>query len=80
MFANRILRIPEYGAPHRDSTTSEPFILIPKALHHYDENGRFPNETTSTLPPPSVKKAQKQEREFVQAWVHEWNEAKKAKA
>ncbi|KAK3709692.1 hypothetical protein LTR37_010719 [Vermiconidia calcicola] len=66
----------KYGAPHRESTTSEPFILIPRALHHYDENGRFPNETTPRLPPPTVKKAQRDEREFVQAWVDEWHAAK----
>jgi hypothetical protein len=79
--ADLLLSDPEYGAPHRVSTTSEPFLLIPKALHHYDENGRFPNETTPSLPPPSVKKAQAEEHEFVKAWVAEWHDeqAKKSK-
>jgi hypothetical protein len=70
----------EYGAPHRTSTTSEPFILISKALHHYDENGRFPNETTPKLPPPAVAKTQQQEQDFVKAWVSEWNTEKARKA
>ena len=63
------------GASHRASTTSEPFILIPKALHHYDENGRFPNETTAALPPRSIEKVQAQEVEFVKAWVADWNDS-----
>ena len=66
----------DYGAPHRKSTTSEPFILISKALHHYDENGLFPNETTPTLPPAPVRDAQTAEVEFVNAWVDEWNSQK----
>ena len=66
----------EYGAPRRDSTTSEPFILIPRALHHYDENGLFPNETTARLPPKAVAKTQMEEQKFVKAWVAEWNAAK----
>ncbi len=28
-----------YGAQPRFSTASEPFILIPQAVHHWDENG-----------------------------------------
>ena len=48
-----------------------------KALHHYDENGLFPNQTTAKLPPPAVKAAQAQEVEFVKAWVAEWNSKKR---
>ena len=54
------------------STTSEPRILIEGAVHHWDENGLFPNETTATLPPAPVKDAQSQEAAFVQEWLSEW--------
>ncbi|TGJ79811.1 hypothetical protein E0Z10_g8957 [Xylaria hypoxylon] len=60
------------GLPVRQSTTSEPFILIDKAVHHWDENGLFPNETTSALPPTPVADAQKQEAIFVKEWVKEF--------
>lgn len=62
------------GLPDRVSTTSEPFILIDDAVHHWDENGLFPNETTKDLPPTPVKDAQQQEVAFVQAWVSEWKQ------
>ncbi|KAH6662855.1 putative serine protease K12H4.7 [Halenospora varia] len=42
-------------ATNRTSTLSEPFILIEGAVHHWDENGLFANETVNTpgeeLPP-----------------------------
>ncbi|KAI0531962.1 peptidase S28 [Xylaria digitata] len=60
------------GLPVRESTTSEPYILIDKAVHHWDENGLFPNETTSELPPAPVADAQKQEAIFVKEWVKEF--------
>jgi len=62
----------DYGARRRKSTISEPFILIDDAVHHWDENGLFPNETTSKLPPKPVVDAQRQEVKFVKAWMHEW--------
>jgi hypothetical protein len=34
-----------------------------------DENGRFSNETTATLPPAPVKAAQQAEAAFVKKWV-----------
>lgn len=61
-----------YGANHRVSTASEPFILIADAVHHYDENGLFPNQTTPTLPPQPVADTQKQEVMFVQEWMEDW--------
>lgn len=61
------------GLPERDSTVSEPFILIDGGVHHWDENGLFPNETTSKLPPKPVKEAQKEEVAFVKEWVKEWH-------
>ncbi|KAI0490308.1 peptidase S28 [Xylaria cf. heliscus] len=60
------------GLPPRQSTTSEPYILIAKAVHHWDENGLFPNETTAELPPAPVADAQKQEAIFVKKWVQEF--------
>ena len=60
------------GAKHRKSTVSEPFILIAGAVHHWDENGLFLNETTATLPPKPVVNAQRDERYFVQKWVSEY--------
>ncbi|KAI5919986.1 peptidase S28 [Camillea tinctor] len=68
------------GLPERESTTSEPYILIAKAVHHWDENGVFENETTADFPPAPVADAQKQEREFVQEWVKEFQQAKQAKS
>jgi Serine carboxypeptidase S28 len=57
------------------STTSEPRILIPGAVHHWDENGLLPNETTSNLPPPSIAHAQAAEAAFVKEWLKEWHGA-----
>lgn len=61
-----------YGAKPRNSTTSEPFILIDDAVHHWDENGLFPNETTAELPPKPVVDAQTEIVTFVKAWMQEW--------
>jgi len=63
-----------YGAKPRVSTASEPFILIADAVHHWDENGLFSNQTTSTLPPQPVADTQKMEAMFVQEWMEEWKE------
>ncbi|KAI1463360.1 peptidase S28 [Daldinia caldariorum] len=60
------------GLPERPNTPSEPFILIDRAVHHWDENGLFPNETTEDLPPAPVRDAQKQIAAFVQGWVQEF--------
>ncbi|CAN8101854.1 unnamed protein product [Discula destructiva] len=64
------------GLPERVSTTTEPFYLIPAAVHHWDENGLFPNETTDALPPQSIKDVQAEEVAFVRAWLEEWKQAK----
>lgn len=65
-------------ALNRTDTSSEPFKLIAGAVHHWDENGLFPNQTVSTppscLPPPPVRDAQAQEIQFVQEWMQEWEE------
>ncbi|KAJ9631857.1 hypothetical protein H2203_000257 [Taxawa tesnikishii (nom. ined.)] len=62
----------EQGAKPRKSTASEPFILIEGAVHHWDENGLFPNETTANLPPAPVADTQKSEVQFVTEWMQEW--------
>ncbi|TAQ86073.1 hypothetical protein B7494_g5611 [Chlorociboria aeruginascens] len=63
-------------AVNRTSTASEPFILIANAVHHYDENGLFPNQTVNTppdfLPPIPVRDTQAEELQFVQEWLEEW--------
>ena len=59
-------------APARASTTERPFIQISGAVHHWDENGVFPNETTGSLPPAAVASAQSAEASFVQAWLKEF--------
>ena len=41
-------------------------------MHHWDENGLFPNETTPDLPPPPVAEAKREIVEFVRKWVEEW--------
>ncbi|KAF3767285.1 hypothetical protein M406DRAFT_61235 [Cryphonectria parasitica EP155] len=64
------------GLPERNSTTDEPVHLIPDAVHHWDENGLFPNETTATLPPATIKDVHADEVQFVKAWVEEWKQAK----
>lgn len=64
-------------AKNRTTTTDEPFILIADAVHHWDENGLFPNQTTATLPPRPIAETQFEEMEFVKAWLAEWNAQKK---
>ena len=54
------------------STVSEPLIVIQGGVHHWDENGLFPNETTAELPPPSVANAQAELAQSVQAWLQEY--------
>lgn len=66
-------------AVNRTSTTEEPFIIIDGAVHHWDENGLFANETTATLPPATIKEVQSQEVQFVLAWLEEWANEKKGK-
>ncbi|THW57981.1 extracelular serine carboxypeptidase [Aureobasidium pullulans] len=68
------------GAKERNSTSSEPFILIDGAVHHWDENGLFPNETTASLPPLPVADTQRQEIQFVQEWMQEWQLEQQIKA
>jgi len=63
-------------AINRTSTVSEPFILIENAVHHFDENGLFPNQTVDSLPnllpPQPVRDAQAEILSFVKGWMLEW--------
>jgi hypothetical protein len=63
-------------AVNRTNTLSEPDLLIEGAVHHWDENGLFPNQTVDYppdfLPPPEVRNAQAQEVAFVLEWMREW--------
>ena len=59
-------------APARSSSTDQPFELIRGAIHHWDENGLFPNETNGNLPPQAVMQTQLDEAAFVSAWLKEW--------
>lgn len=63
------------------STASEPLIVIPGAVHHWDENGLFENETTADLPPASIKDAQAELLQAVQLWLADfaqWNQTQSA--
>ncbi|EAS33959.3 extracelular serine carboxypeptidase [Coccidioides immitis RS] len=60
-----------FARPRR-STVDKPFILIPDAVHHWDENGVFPNQTTPDFPPDRIKKVQAQEIAFVKKWLKDW--------
>ena len=62
-------------AKPRTSTTQQPFIQMANAVHHWDENGLFPNETTPDLPPKPIADTQAAEAAFVKAWLKEWKGA-----
>ncbi|KAM0219296.1 hypothetical protein ACHAQD_006512 [Fusarium lateritium] len=64
------------GLPPRESTASEPYILIPYGVHHWDENGLDPKSTEIGLPPPAVAKAQHDIIDFTKAWLEEWDKEK----
>ena len=66
----------QIGLKPRPNTISEPFVLIDDAVHHWDENGLFKNETRPGLPPRAVAHAQSVEVRAVKAWVKEWNREK----
>lgn len=56
------------------STVDQPVILIEGGVHHSEENGLYPNETTPELPPAPVANAQAEIAQFVQAWLMEWEQ------
>lgn len=53
----------------RESSTEHPWLLISHAVHHWEENGVFENETTPLIPPPQVVYAQQFLKNFVLEWV-----------
>lgn len=67
------------AAPPRKDSVNRPYVLIDKGVHHWDENGLFPDETTSKLPPEPVRITQEYEIEFVKAWLGEYEEMRWAK-
>ena len=60
------------GLKERESSTERPFLLIQGAVHHWDENGVWPNETRVGVPPEPVREVQREEVEFVKIWMDEW--------
>ncbi|KAJ4399972.1 hypothetical protein N0V91_009045 [Didymella pomorum] len=56
----------------REDTVEEPWHLISHGVHHWEENGIFPNETTPILPPYQVIYAQQYLKNFVVDWLKEW--------
>ncbi|GJJ10727.1 hypothetical protein Clacol_004954 [Clathrus columnatus] len=51
--------------PPRKDTILRPFKLIPKGVHHYDENGL--NDTSAE--PPAIQAIHKSEIDFVKEWL-----------
>jgi len=70
--ASPLATLDEPTVLNHTSTVSEPVILIEGAVHHWDENGIFANETTAELPPAPVADAQHEIAQFVQSWLMEW--------
>lgn len=66
------------GLPDRESTTTEPFVLIDWGVHHWDENAL--RDEVEGLPPRQVVEAQRQEVEFVKAWLKEFEREQKGGA
>lgn len=58
--------------PGRKSTVSEPYILIDPGVHHWDESGVAANDTRPGLPPKQIEDVQREEVEFVKAWLRKW--------
>lgn len=57
------------------STVDQPVILIGGlAVHHWDENGVFANQTTADFPPAPVRNAQAELAQSVQEWMEEWQQ------
>ncbi|KAF2013976.1 peptidase S28 [Aaosphaeria arxii CBS 175.79] len=56
-------------ATKRESTTERPFLEIAHAVHHWEENGIFENETTPILPPNQIVYAQQFLKNFVIDWL-----------
>lgn len=57
------------AAPPRANTTKSPSIVIPGAIHHWDENGIFVNESTAYVPPGIISYTQDSEAYIVRDWL-----------
>lgn len=55
-------------APKRNSTTLRPIWIIPRGVHHYDENGLADHSQE----PEEIRAVHKFEIEFVQAWLKDF--------
>lgn len=55
----------------RRNDTSEPFLLIEGAVHHWDENGLEDGADERGRMPEAVRVVQEREVEFVRAWVED---------
>lgn len=66
------------GLDKRESTTSEPFILVDYGVHHWEENGPF-NSSVSNFPPSQIVNAQQAEVDIVEAWMDEFAKHKSAR-
>lgn len=77
------------GAPPRESTVSEPWIVIDDPAedvwdglrgsgHHWEANGIFANQTQDKQPPKAIAEAQADIVQFVGSWIEEWRSAKGA--
>ena len=62
---------PDVDYASRPNNTQQPLILITGGVHHWDENGVFPNQTTPDFPPQPVAQAQSNIAAFVGAWLKE---------
>lgn len=60
----------------RKSTTSEPFILIDYATHHWDEFDVPQSEYEPGYPPKQIVDVHNQEVAFVKAWLKEFESSK----
>ena len=60
------------GLPWKNSSASEPSLIIKGAVHHWDENGLLKDEVKPGLPPKPVADAQRFELKFVKEWLREW--------
>ena len=60
---------PLWYPDHKQTSTSEPWLMISHGVHHWEENGIFDNETTAYLPPAQVVYAQQFLKNFVVDWL-----------
>lgn len=59
-------------APRRNSTTERPIHIIPRGVHHYDENGLKDHSQE----PPEIRWVHDFMVDFVRSWLKEWDEQK----